>query len=190
MCDACITNESQCIRCMHVCMQVGIAVHVCCMCAQSYVCSHPLGVCEELSADALVRWTAAHRVSVSEYSWAQFGCQHNNVLGSILGEEGASLAGALPSLLWIMTSTPPQLLPLAPHRLNQVAGPMMASSGNCCPRAMRRRPPAGRGRDKGPGWASRHSAGPIPLEDELWCPLAHMRLLPDLWEAHHPRGPE
>lgn len=103
---------------MHACVCTGrycctCVLHVCtgCVCVLT-----PWEVCEELSADALVRWTAAHRVSVSEYSWAQFGCQHNNVLGSILGEEGVlpGRGSPPPSLLWIMTSTPPPALtPLA-----------------------------------------------------------------------------
>lgn len=74
---------------------------------------------------------------MSEYSWAQFGCQHNNVLGSILGEGGGASWPGLPppSLLWIMTSPTPSSYPSgSPHRLRQVAGPAVAS-GNCCPRS-------------------------------------------------------
>lgn len=132
---------------MHACVCTGrycctCVLHVCtgCVCVLT-----PWEVCEELSADALVCWTAAHRVSVSEYSWAQFGCQHNNVLGSILGEEGVlpGRGSPPPSLLWIMTSHPtPSSYPSgSSHRLRQVAGPAVASSGNCCPRAMRREGP-------------------------------------------------
>lgn len=117
---------------------------------------------------------------MSGYSWAQFGCQHNSVLGSILGEEGVlpGRASPPPPLPWMRTSHSTPLLPLQlilqaslggrPHSglLWQLLSQGRAEGG----------PSTGRGRDKGPGWASRCSAGPTPLEDELRCPLAHVRL--------------
>ena len=152
------------------------------------VCARPVGgLCGALSrcprvldcsASGVSEWTQQGPVwlSTQQCPWQHLG-----------GGGGASCrASPPPPLLWMLTSHPtPNSCPSgSSHRLRQVAGPTVASSGNCCPRAMRREgppvaeggPPGGRGRDKGPGWASRCSAGPIPLEDELQCPLAHVRL--------------
>ena len=133
------------------------------------VCSRPVGsLCGALSrcprvldcsTSGVSEWTQLGPVwlSTQQCPWQHLG-----------GGGGAS---------WPGLPTPNSYPSGSSHRLRQVAGPTVASSGNCCPRAMRREgPPGGRGRDKGPGWASRCSAGPIPLEDELQCPLAHVRL--------------
>ena len=137
---------AMCIRCMHVYVQVGIAVYVCCMCAQVVcVCARPVGgLCGALSrcprvldcsASGVSEWTQQGPVwlSTQQCPWQHLG-----------GGGGASCrASPPPPLLWMLTSHPtPNSCPSgSSHRLRQVAGPTVASSGNCCPRAMRREGP-------------------------------------------------
>ena len=145
------------------------------------VCSRPVGsLCGALSrcprvldcsTSGVSEWTQLGPVwlSTQQCPWQHLG-----------GGGGASWPGLPSPTIAVDDNLPPhpQLLPLWlisqtspggwPHSglLWQLLSQGHAKGG----------PPGGRGRDKGPGWASRCSAGPIPLEDELQCPLAHVRL--------------
>ena len=109
------------------------------------VCARPVGgLCGALSrcsrvldcsASGVSEWTQQGPVwlSTQQCPWQHLG-----------GGGGASCrASPPPPLLWMLTSHPtPNSCPSgSSHRLRQVAGPTVASSGNCCPRAMRREGP-------------------------------------------------